>query len=63
MNERENACAHHGKNRHSFCRSVNGCSPLLAEKEEDGGDQRSSMTDSDPKNEIRDIPGPADSFI
>ena len=32
----------------------------LTEQEEDGGDQRAGVTDTDPPDEVRDVPGPAD---
>lgn len=52
MNRRKNQCAHDGKKRHGLCRAVDGRSPPLSEEKKDGRNERSSVTNSNPKNEI-----------
>ena len=51
------------KDRHGFCRPVDGHSPLLAEEQKDGGDQCSRVSDADPPNEVGDVPGPANGLV
>ena len=35
----------------------------MAKQEQNGGDQGSGMTDTDPENEVGDVPGPADRSV
>ena len=37
--------------------------PLLPEQEQDGGDQRAGVADTDPEDEVGDVPGPADRLV
>lgn len=55
--------AHDGKDRHRFCRTIDGRSPFLAKKEQDRRDERTSMADTNPKDEIDDRPSPSDGII
>src|SRR5919106_1921552 len=58
VHARKNGGANNRKKRHRFRRPVNGSTPFLAEQEQDGGDERASVPDTDPENEVRDVPGP-----
>ena len=49
-----------GEDRHRLRGAVDRRAPLLAEQEENGGDQRAGVTDTDPQDEVRDVPGPED---
>ena len=63
VNERENACAHDGEDGHGFGGAIDRGTPALAEKEQDGGNQRSGVADADPPDEIDDGPAPHDRMI
>ena len=60
MNPGKYQCAYDGEDRHRLGKSIDGRSPTLSEDEEDCADQRARMTDSDPPDEVRDVPGPVD---
>ncbi len=47
-----NACAYNGENRHRLCEAANRVSPALFEQQQDCGDQRASVTDADPPDEV-----------
>ena len=49
-----------GEDRHRLGGAVDRRAPLLAEEEEDRGDQRAGVADADPEDEVGDVPGPAD---
>src|SRR6185437_15550354 len=57
--DRELARAHHRKDRHGFRRSVHTRTPALAEQQKDRRDQGPGVTDTNPPNEVGDIPAPA----
>jgi hypothetical protein len=50
----------HREDGHGLGEAVDARAPLLAEEEEDGGDQRSGVADADPPHEVGDVPGPVD---
>src|ERR1700744_5812385 len=60
MPDRELARTHNGKNGHGFRSAVYTGTPALPEQQEDGRDQCSRVTDTDPPDEVGDIPAPAD---
>ena len=60
VNERENAGAHDGKNRHRFGRAVDGGAPALAQQKENRGNERSGVANADPPDEVDDGPAPHD---
>src|SRR6185312_1462055 len=51
---------HDGKDGHRFREPVYGTAPGLIHQQQEGGDQRAGMTDSDPPDEIRDGESPRD---
>src|ERR1044071_6134318 len=51
--------AHYREDGHRFCRTVDRHTPFLTEQEKYGRDERSGVTDTDPPNEVGNIPGPA----
>ncbi len=63
MNQRKDAGAHHGEQRHRFGRSVDRRSPLLPEQKQHRRDQRAGVTDTDPEHEVRDVERPADRLV
>ena len=60
MDAGENRSADHRKKCHRFRRTVDGGTPLLPEQKQDCGDECAGMSDTDPKNEIGNVPSPAD---
>ncbi len=60
MNCGEYPGASHGKQRHRLGEAVDGVAPLLAQEQKDGGDQRASVADTDPPDEVDDGESPAD---
>src|SRR5262249_32583438 len=60
VNAREDERADDGKDRHRLTEAVDRRAPFLAEQEEDGADERSGVTDTDPPDEVRDVPRPVD---
>src|SRR4029077_17692783 len=59
MDSGENRGANDGKERHRLRRAVDRRTPFLPKQKQDGRDECSCMSDTDPKNEVRDVPGPA----
>ena len=51
--------ARHGKQRHRFREAVDRSAPLLIQQKQNRRNQRSGVTDTDPENEVGDVPGPA----
>ncbi len=60
MNARKGPGANDGENRHRLGSPVDARSPFLAEQEQNRADQRSRVTDTDPKHEVDDRPTPED---
>ena len=60
VDAREDERADDGEDRHRLGEAVDRRAPLLAEEEEDGADQRAGVADTDPPDEVRDVPGPVD---
>src|SRR5205807_1558463 len=58
VDEREDAGAADGEDGHRLGEAVDGVTPGLLEKQKDGGDQRASVTDTDPPNEVDDGESP-----
>ena len=59
----KHAGARHGKKRHRFGEPVDGSAPLLPQQQQNGGNQRAGVTNSDPPDEIDDRKAPADRDI
>ena len=59
MDAGENARANNCEKRHRLCRAIDRCAPLLTREEKDRGDEGSGMADTDPEDEVRDVPCPA----
>ena len=60
MQRREHARAHDREDGHGLCEAVDARAPLLSEQEKNGGNQSSRVTDTDPPDEVRDVPSPSD---
>ena len=60
MNQREEAGAHDGEDRHRFGEPVDRRAPSLLEQQQDRGDQRAGVADADPPDEVDDREAPAD---
>ena len=56
----EDQRADDGEERHRLGGAVDRGAPLLPEQEEDRRDQRAGVADTDPEDEVGDVPGPAD---
>src|SRR5207247_2106566 len=52
--------ARHSEQRHRLREPVDRGPPRLLEKQQNGGNQRSRMTDPDPPDEVRDLERPSD---
>ena len=63
MDERKQAGTHHGKDRHSLGRAVDTCTPPLAEEQQNGRDERPRVTDTDPPDEVGNIPTPVNGAV
>src|ERR1700674_93987 len=59
----ENRGANDGEERHRFGGAVDGGAPFLPEQEQDRGDEGAGVSDTDPENEVGDVPSPADRMI
>jgi hypothetical protein len=55
----ENRGANHCKKRHRFRGAVNRSTPFLPEQKQDRRDQCAGMSDTDPENEVCNVPRPA----
>src|SRR5207342_1626548 len=60
VNQREQARAHDGEDRHAFGEAVDGGAPALLQEQQDRGDQRAGVADADPPDEVDDREAPAD---
>jgi hypothetical protein len=60
---RELSGANHRENRHGLCSAVHPRAPALAEQQQDGRNQRTGVTDTDPPNEVGDVPCPVDGTV
>jgi hypothetical protein len=56
----ENRRAHHRKQRHRFGGTVDRRAPFLPKQKQNCGDECAGVSDTDPENEVGDVPGPAD---
>ena len=63
MDARENRRANDREKRHRFGGAVDRGAPFLPKQKQDGGNQGAGVTDTDPENEVGDVPGPADRMI
>src|SRR6266478_3114600 len=63
MHARENCGANDSEKRHRFRGTIDRGAPFLPEQKQDGGDQCAGVPDTDPKNEVRDVPGPTNRMI
>jgi hypothetical protein len=59
----EGSSTKYRENGHRFSCTVDGSTPLLTEQKENGRNQRSCVTNTDPPYEVGNIPGPADGLI
>ena len=59
----EDTRADHGKNGHGLSGTIDRGAPFLAGEKENGGNQGSGVSDTDPEHEVGDIPCPADGNI
>src|SRR6266404_1254282 len=59
MDAWENRGANNRKESHRFGRAIDRRAPFLPEQIQDGRDECAGMSDTDPKHEVRDVPGPA----
>jgi hypothetical protein len=53
----------YGKDGHSFCSTVYTSTPFLTEEQKDRGNKCTSVTNTDPPNEIGNIPTPPDRSV
>ena len=60
MDARKNSGANHRKKSHRFSRTIDRSTPFLAKQIKDRGNQGAGVSDTDPENEIRNVPGPTD---
>lgn len=60
MEEGKYTCAHDCEDGHGLCGSVDGGTPFLFKEAENGGDEGTCVTDTDPEDEIDDSPAPVD---
>ena len=60
MNRGKNSCAGHGKQRHGFGEPVDRIAPRLPQQQQDGGDERARVADTDPPHEVDNGEAPAD---
>jgi hypothetical protein len=63
VQDREHARAHHREERHGFRGSVDRGAPILVEEQEDGGDERAGVADTDPPDQVHDGETPADRVV
>src|SRR5439155_24816295 len=63
MHAGENRGADDGKKRHRFRGTIDRRAPFLPEQKQDGGNECAGVSDTDPKNEVGDVPRPADRMI
>ena len=63
VQERKHARAGHGEERHGFGEAVDRRAPLLAQQQQNGGDERPGVANSDPPDEIDNREAPADGYI
>src|SRR5438128_4325816 len=63
MHAWENRGANDCKKRHRLRRAVNRSAPFLVEQKQDCRDERACVSDTDPKNEVGDVPSPANRMI
>ena len=60
VQQREHRRARDREERHRFREPVDRGAPLLAEQQQDGGDQRPGVADTNPPDEVDDVERPAD---
>jgi hypothetical protein len=63
MNQGEQTSTHHGKYSHGFSCSVYTGTPFLTKDEKNRRNQSACVTDTDPPNEIGNIPTPIDRTV
>ena len=55
-----NTGAHDSENRHSLGRTIDRRTPFLTQQTENRGDQGAGVTNTNPEDEINDVPRPVD---
>ena len=63
MNAGENRGANNREERHRFRRAIDRGAPFLAEQKQDRRNESAGVSDTDPENEVGDVPRPADRVI
>ena len=63
MQQREHRGAGHGEKRHRLGETIDRGAPFLIEQQENGRDQGSGVTDTDPPNEVDNVERPTDRLI
>ena len=63
MEDREQTSHRHREQRHRLGETIDRGAPVLTKKQQNGGNQRSSVTDTDPPDEIADGEAPSDGNI
>ncbi len=63
VEHRIQAGAGDGEERHRLGEAVDRGAPLLAQQQQDGGDQRAGVADADPPDEVDDVEAPADGDV
>ena len=58
VQQREHAGASHGEQRHGFGKAVDGVAPRLLQQQQNGGDERAGVADTDPPDEVDDGEAP-----
>ena len=58
MNTRKQSGTDNRKDCHRFCGTVDTCSPVLTEQKQNRTNERSSVTNTDPENEVNNRPAP-----
>ena len=63
VDQRENAGAGHGEQRHGLGKTVDRVAPRLPQQQQDGGNQRAGVADTDPPDEVDDGESPTDGNV
>src|SRR5438309_4790493 len=63
VHSRKDRGADNGEKRHRFRGAIDRGAPSLSQQVQDGGDEGAGVPDTDPENEVGDVPGPANRMI
>ena len=63
VKQRENTCAHHGKEGHRLRKAVNSRSPVLVKQEQDSGNKGSGVSNTDPPDQVHNSETPANGVV